>query len=222
VRCLLCDSDLQNGEERRYENLEDHVCYPNRKDFPLRPTFVCPNSNCKTFKKLFYDEVGYLYFHSNERSVLDELRSTNKYGSCSAYDSHAYRLDIIHYYEANKKVLFHTKNWKITVRFRVDVNENNRVRFKGVRFSTLKRDGNIWIYHISNIRMFFYAINSARRIIQDMKNADMMNQKEGVKYSKKLLAEKTEVPSWADKKEWYRKASSIVIKKLYSKYLEDN
>ena len=60
MRCPKCRSELVLGEQRKYETLNDHVSNPNAADYPLRRTFVCPNSD-KWCLKGFYDEWGDYY-----------------------------------------------------------------------------------------------------------------------------------------------------------------
>lgn len=42
MRCPHCGQALIRGPLREYETLCEHVEDPNREEYPLRPTFVCP------------------------------------------------------------------------------------------------------------------------------------------------------------------------------------
>ena len=58
MRCPICTVELINGEDRRYETLNDHICNPNGIH-PKRETFVCRNTKCEAFKgQLFWDFDG--------------------------------------------------------------------------------------------------------------------------------------------------------------------
>jgi hypothetical protein len=61
-KCPICKSLLINGENKKYETLCDHVCNPNMDDHPYRPTYICPNKECKAnIEKVFWDESGDIY-----------------------------------------------------------------------------------------------------------------------------------------------------------------
>jgi hypothetical protein len=60
--CPLCHSPLNNGKDKKYETLCEHVSDPNMEDYPLRPTFVCGKETCECHKQeVFWDESGDIY-----------------------------------------------------------------------------------------------------------------------------------------------------------------
>lgn len=58
--CPFCKQELIIGEQKRYENLCDHVSDPNMEDYPLRDTYVC---TCEESKGVFWDWFGDTYSH---------------------------------------------------------------------------------------------------------------------------------------------------------------
>lgn len=58
LKCPYCEKELLQGEKQRYEMLAEHVCDPNRENYPLRETWVC---TCEESKDSFWDSWGDLY-----------------------------------------------------------------------------------------------------------------------------------------------------------------
>jgi len=81
MRCPKCKTELIKGKRKRYETLEEHVLDPNKSNYPLRPTFVCPN-NCLG-KDSYFDFDGSLcsdgknIIPSNCFSALDSMDRKN-------------------------------------------------------------------------------------------------------------------------------------------------
>ena len=61
MKCPFCHTELISGEERKFENIADHAFDPNAEDYPLRPTFICPNNDCSCTGKKFWDGYGDFY-----------------------------------------------------------------------------------------------------------------------------------------------------------------
>jgi hypothetical protein len=62
--CPKCNESLCNGEKQMFETLYEHVENPDRRDFPLRNTWVCTNDKCIASKdpsNIFWDESGDFY-----------------------------------------------------------------------------------------------------------------------------------------------------------------
>lgn len=60
--CPCCGVKLIKGEARRFETLDEHVSDPNKEEYPLRDTWMCPTSTCKVHTtKAFYADMGGLY-----------------------------------------------------------------------------------------------------------------------------------------------------------------
>lgn len=59
MRCPKCKATLVYGGERKYETLAEHVEDPNKEDYPLRPSHICPNQ-CFG-KDQFFDYDGGSY-----------------------------------------------------------------------------------------------------------------------------------------------------------------
>jgi hypothetical protein len=55
IPCPVCGHFLVNGELKRYETLNQHVCDPNAES-ELAPTLICNNKNCKTYNKGFWSD----------------------------------------------------------------------------------------------------------------------------------------------------------------------
>lgn len=69
MRCPFCKSILIKGEMQRYETLCDHVCDPNRNDYPLRETYIC---KCADANNSFWNDWGDFYsrtFRTGSRST---------------------------------------------------------------------------------------------------------------------------------------------------------
>jgi hypothetical protein len=94
--CPMCYEKLQNGEERKFETLTDHVCDPNREDYPLRPTWICTNAKCECglSNDIFWDETGDIY--GGFKLKFPDDRD-------SAYPSHSRKSDIEIYKKGLKK-----------------------------------------------------------------------------------------------------------------------
>lgn len=58
MRCPKCKAELVEGGMQRYETMSEHVTDPNKKEYPLRPTWVCPNT-CQG--EAYFDPDGYGY-----------------------------------------------------------------------------------------------------------------------------------------------------------------
>ena len=75
MRCPICKTELAPGEPKEYETLMEHVSDPNKKSYPLRSTYLCPN-------KCFEEEQ---FFDTNGSSYSRSFRMHEKY--YSALDS---------------------------------------------------------------------------------------------------------------------------------------
>jgi hypothetical protein len=76
MRCPKCKVTLVDGGKRKYETLSEHVEDPNKEDYPLRDSYICPNQ-CFG-KDSFFNYEGAIYdvkfpFPSNCFSALDSL-----------------------------------------------------------------------------------------------------------------------------------------------------
>jgi hypothetical protein len=76
MKCPKCKQTLIDGGERKYETLMEHVEDPNKMDYPLRPSYVCPNQcfgedsffDCEG---AFYSGISLKVLPSNCFSALD-------------------------------------------------------------------------------------------------------------------------------------------------------
>jgi len=61
--CPQCKTKLIRDVNREYETLCDHVCEPNKKIYPLRPSWKCPNKICvnNSGKEYFFGIDGGKY-----------------------------------------------------------------------------------------------------------------------------------------------------------------
>ena len=71
MRCSICKTELVRGEDKKYETLMDHVMDPNLEDYPLRPTFVCPNPDCPVHGNSFWSPDGEFFTNLDYEEYLD-------------------------------------------------------------------------------------------------------------------------------------------------------
>lgn len=94
--CPKCHEYLVKGELQEFETLIDHVSNPNRQSYPLRPTWVCKNDNCKaSMENLFWDDDGEMYGWNKTFKFKNDISS--------AYPSHSRKCDIEIYKKGLKK-----------------------------------------------------------------------------------------------------------------------
>jgi len=77
MRCPKCKQTLIDGGERKYQTLIEHVEDPNKADYPLRPSYICPNQcfgedSFFDYEGAFYGGIG-LKVPSSCLSALDSL-----------------------------------------------------------------------------------------------------------------------------------------------------
>jgi len=82
--CPFCGKELILGEQRKYETLADHVCDPNREDYPLRNTYVC---TCGDALNSFWDEWG--AFYSSTFKYGEQITSAINSGARECDERHA-------------------------------------------------------------------------------------------------------------------------------------
>ena len=61
MRCPKCDTTLVKGPRQSYEMGVEHISNPNKRYYPLRNTYTCPNKKCKVNGAGFYGEDGEFY-----------------------------------------------------------------------------------------------------------------------------------------------------------------
>jgi hypothetical protein len=53
---------VQDEKKRKFETLDEHVSDPNKRDYPERPVWLCPNEDCKVHQGgHFFADHGGLY-----------------------------------------------------------------------------------------------------------------------------------------------------------------
>ena len=61
-KCSVCNEFLVPGEKQEFETLDEHVSDPNKEEYPLRDTWVCPNEKCIVHtNKSFFADGGSLF-----------------------------------------------------------------------------------------------------------------------------------------------------------------
>lgn len=120
LKCPFCKQVLTVGEKQRYETLIDHVCNPNRENYPLRETFVC---TCQESNYGFWDDWGDWYCREY-RGYRGTKRSTSAINSGSwKYDKEYSRRKTMQKYVIGRFVfeiyrVFRNWIWKIKSRTR--------------------------------------------------------------------------------------------------------
>lgn len=92
MKCPFCKRPLVPGPLKAYETLVDHVDEPNRRDYPLRPTYIC---GCLLSEGAFWDEMGDYYSYSSNLEHYHALKETFgdplDHGNLHAIDSPSWR-----------------------------------------------------------------------------------------------------------------------------------
>ena len=82
--CPKCKSELISGDMKEFETLSEHVCDPNKQNYPKRPTWVCSDVNCDTNKYgMFWNESGEIY---SDKWVNDEFFIKNNSGPFGSFE----------------------------------------------------------------------------------------------------------------------------------------
>lgn len=214
MKCPKCHQELIKGEDQRFETLSDHVSDPNNHNHPLRPTFICNNSECPASKEeLFWDEYGEMY--GWERTFKFD---NNIY---SAYPSFARRMDIEIYKKGLKsQLLLHPclMLWFLQpmIEFTYKSDDYGNVLKRGYKLVWLKKDHwqpwvkDQWGYHNHYSFPIMMIIKHIKRNISIIKDCSETYKQHAVKELLKPL------PNWD--KRWWRKVEKWADKNIFYKY----
>lgn len=137
MKCPKCNLNLVKGKDQEFETLCDHVSNPNKESYPLRPTYICVNTNCECSNPdVFWDDQGD-YYGGFKIKFDNDLYS--------AYPSLARKLDIEIYKKGLKKKMYlHPcfMLWflKPMIEYNYKSNDSGNVLKKSYSLKWLKKD----------------------------------------------------------------------------------
>lgn len=214
MHCPNCHNKLADGEPRKFETLSDHVCDPNRLNYPLRPTFICTNPECFiSSTDVFWDESGDLYGWIERGKVKNDLTS--------AYPSISRRLDIEIYKKGLKKQLYlhpALMLWflKPLIEFNYKADDYGNILKRSYKLKFLRKDS--WndkfgyhIYYTFPLASIFRSIKYDWYKISDIKKNGLTD------YKKNQLKEMFKpIASWD--KRWWKHTELFISKIIFKKW----
>lgn len=159
--CPICKSELILGEgKKRYETLVEHVEDPN--GIPCeKPYYICSNNKCESRAIVYWDEDGESYITGKNYFEIKD-----KYHSLTPYDSFQKKMDIEVYKHDEDFIVLNLffMRWKCEFSYEADTWGNITKRIPKIKAYYRDKNGNI-CYYISGAHMFFYRVNSFKRIL---------------------------------------------------------
>lgn len=214
MKCPKCHTELIKGKNKEFETLEDHVCDPNKRNYPLRSTFVCNNNECPASKEdLFWDENGAMYGWNKNFKFDNDIYS--------AYPSFERRMDIEIYKKGLKsKLRLHPclMLWFLQpmIEFTYKSDNYGNVLKRGYKLIWLKKDHwqpwikDQWGYCTHYSFPTMNIIHHIQHRISTIRNCSETYKQ----YNAKELLEP--LSSWD--KRWWRKVEKWLDKNVFYKY----
>lgn len=210
MNCPYCNQKLIKGSKRRYETLCEHVSVPNKKEYPLRNTYICISYNCPCSNEdLFWDEHGELYGFNRSFNFKDDISS--------AYPSFSRKMDIEIYKKGLKDktmlsplLMFNCLQPYIEHNYKADEYGNVLKKSYKLRFLKKNESGEYTIDYIFPFKLIMFGISFTYDIIKRHKTYP------DNKYIIKELKDAFVLHSWDNR--LYRKVEKKLLKIIFYKY----
>jgi len=210
LRCPICTIEMINGEPKRYETLDDHVCNPNGH-LPERETYVCKNTGCDAFRdQLFWDYEGGGSYNSAGRDYkyIDD-------NPC-AIPSFQRKLYAEIYDKSQNSTILRTKRLLIERKARRVADEYGNILRQSYYHDFYYNDGKrgycLWI---PGYKMLIYCI---RGFYRDCNLYGIGTESGRRTRANKILDHFRKFP----RDEWWRKATRLWIKLFHGKLLKES
>lgn len=184
LQCPICSSVLEVTHQERYEDLQDHVCNPNRAP-SLKDGYQCPNSNCLAHQlNASWIEDGGIYINVSELSEDITWSGAHRAIEKSSQSGMYYALNSWeHYYNTGKNAIdarrktFDLWNYRLKIEpktkgFKYPLDVQYLPKRFSYKFEWWKREGESYVIIIPTHRMVRYYLKEFNFAYKNLMNTD--------------------------------------------------
>lgn len=180
-RCPSCKEILRYGGAVRYQMSDEHIMNPN-SELGTRAVYYCKNLKCdasapdESKKRILHIEKKKKIDPNNIRIFWDEQGCIYSSGGIkikfinnndAPFGSFQRQANIEIYKKDENFILLNIWLFYIKIIFKYRSNHLGEILSKRPKFELWIRKGNMYLLHVSNIRMFFYLLGKFKRTINN-------------------------------------------------------